>query len=140
MYILDSDVMIYFLKGDERAIACVEQCIDEGLATTRINQAELYYGAWKSKRKNEIFKLFNEFFSHMTILDFTEESARCFGQMKATLEERGQILADMDLLIASICLSHQGTFVTNNVKHFKRIHQLFGLNLIPFSDIGKEKK
>ena len=34
------------------------------------------------------------------------------------------MLADMDLMIASIVLANSGILVTNNVKHFERIKKL----------------
>ena len=36
----------------------------------------------------------------------------------------GNLLADMDLMIASIVLANDGILVTNNVKHFEKIKEL----------------
>ena len=37
---------------------------------------------------------------------------------------KGNIIADLDLMIASIAIHHNKTLVTNNFKHFDRLKQL----------------
>ncbi|MGH8603243.1 MAG: hypothetical protein ACREXR_10860 [Gammaproteobacteria bacterium] len=46
-------------------------------------------------------------------------AAERFGQLKAKLE-----LADLDLLIAAITLTHGATLITGNLKHYQRIETL----------------
>jgi tRNA(fMet)-specific endonuclease VapC len=48
------------------------------------------------------------------------------GELKAQLRQAGQLVADFDLLIASIALTEERTLVTNNIRHYNRI---IGLNL-----------
>ena len=45
-----------------------------------------------------------------------------FGEIKSNL--KGNIIEDMDILIAATALSHNLILVTNNVKHFKKIKEL----------------
>jgi len=47
-----------------------------------------------------------------------------FGEIKSNLERKGNILEDMDILIAATALSHNFILVTNNVKHFEKIKDL----------------
>jgi len=47
-----------------------------------------------------------------------------FGELKALLEKNGNIIDDMDLLIASTALVNNMILVTNNVKHFRNIKGL----------------
>ncbi len=47
-----------------------------------------------------------------------------FGRFKAELRGSGQIIGDIDLLIASVAVSNHLTLVTNNVRHFERISEL----------------
>ena len=51
-------------------------------------------------------------------------SARLFGEVKARLASDGRIVADADLFIAAIALSHGATLVTKNRKHYERIQGL----------------
>ena len=54
-------------------------------------------------------------------LSFTREVMETFGQVKADLKRRGQIIGDFDILIASFALAHGCTLLTNNLRHFGRI-------------------
>ncbi|MGH8628920.1 MAG: hypothetical protein ACREYC_27925 [Gammaproteobacteria bacterium] len=51
-------------------------------------------------------------------------AAERFGQLKAKLEQTGDRLADLDLLIAAITLTHGATLITGNLKHYQRIETL----------------
>ncbi|MCK5813760.1 MAG: hypothetical protein KAH03_05865 [Cocleimonas sp.] len=53
-----------------------------------------------------------------------KESSDIFAKTKASLKKRGAIIADMDLMIASITLNHGFSLVSNNIKHFERIENL----------------
>jgi predicted nucleic acid-binding protein len=93
--------------------------------TTSINVAEIYYGAYRSPKKEEILNAFVEVvFPNVTILPFDEDSARVYGQLKAKLEKRGITKSEPDLRIASIALQHKFILVSGNVRHFKDIPRL----------------
>ncbi len=47
-----------------------------------------------------------------------------FGEIKASLFSKGNVLDDFDMLIASTALSFGYTLVTNNEKHFSKINEL----------------
>jgi len=47
--------------------------------------------------------------------------------MSNTIIDSDNIIADMDLMIASIALQHGFSLVSNNIKHFERID---GLDLV----------
>jgi tRNA(fMet)-specific endonuclease VapC len=65
----------------------------------------------------------------LTVLPYDEWSARRFGQLKAQLEQAGEVIGDLDLQIASIALDQDATLVTHNQKHFSRLANLAGLVL-----------
>jgi len=116
---LDTDILIDFLRGKERAVKYVESMRKNNrLATTVINVFELYYGAYKYKRDTE--KL-NEFLQSMEILPFTIIEAEKAAEIEANLESRGEVIGLKDVLISSIAISNNCTIVTGNVKHFNKI-------------------
>ncbi len=120
--ILDSDILIYFLKGKREVVA--EMTKLESLYTTRINYTELIYGAYNSSKPAENLAKFREFLDNFIILEFDEKSSEIFAQIKAKLKKDGNIIADMDLMIASISIANNMALVTNNHKHFSRIKEL----------------
>ncbi len=60
----------------------------------------------------------------VTVLSYHVAAARVFGEIRARLEESGNILPDADLQIAATALYHDLELVTGNVRHFKRISEL----------------
>ncbi|EDN65528.1 conserved hypothetical protein [Beggiatoa sp. PS] len=60
----------------------------------------------------------------MEVLGFDKRSDEVFARLKAELKQTGKMIADMDLMIASICVTNHFTLVTNNTKHFQRIQEL----------------
>jgi len=49
---------------------------------------------------------------------------RVFGILKALLSKKGTIVADMDLMIASIAIANDELLISNNLKHFLKIDGL----------------
>ena len=123
-YIVDSDMLIYFLKGKRDAVEILSHIPAEDLYITRINYAELLYGAYNSQRVEENLKTIKSFLKNFKILEFTENSSEIFAKLKAKLKKQGNIIADMDLMIASIAIDKSFTLITNNKKHFNRIEKL----------------
>jgi len=58
------------------------------------------------------------------VLGLDLAAARVYGQLKAELATRGEVLADNDLFIASITLSQGLVLVTHNSQHYRRISGL----------------
>ena len=71
MVCLDSDIIIDFLRNDNKTITKLRELQDEGveLSTTSINCFELFKGAMRSKQKDAKEKL-EVLFSMLKILDF----------------------------------------------------------------------
>ncbi|HLD84457.1 MAG TPA: PIN domain-containing protein [Coxiellaceae bacterium] len=123
-YILDTDTLIYFLKGHQQVVEKISIMSRSELSTTIINQAELLYGAFNSTKKSHNLKKIQAFLKEIPILEFSSAAALIFAEQKVQLKGAGKMLADMDLMIASIVLANSGILVTNNVKHFERIKKL----------------
>ena len=120
-FILDTDTCIYWLKGYERI---EKKIIQTGLANiliTVITECELYYGVFKSAKKEKNLSVVKELKKKIQTLHTTEGISYTYGKLKSELENRGQTIDDADLMIASIALSNNATLVTNNIEHFKRI-------------------
>ncbi len=122
MKLLDSDHCIAILR--ERLDLRAHVTADEELSITAISVAELTHGAQRSLRREDNLARLEVLLAALTVLPFDEASARRFGQLKANLEIKGEILADLDLQIASIALVNNLLLVTNNTDHFRRIEGL----------------
>jgi tRNA(fMet)-specific endonuclease VapC len=95
------------------------------VAISGIVARELSTGAMKSVRAGAADQLL-ELLGFFPVLDFTPSAARCYGEIRADLERRGQIIGPLDLLIAAHALSLGATLLTGNAREFKRVK---GLNV-----------
>jgi len=86
-----------------------------------IVKAELYDGAYRSSRREQNLVLLDRFFQQFISLPFDDQAAQVYGQVRAELSRRGQIIGPNDLLIASIALANSLTLVTHNTREFSRM-------------------
>ena len=98
---------------------------------TIYNMAELYKGAYKSKRTAHNLRLVEAFLSRFEIIAPTTDSAKEFARVWADLELKGNEVGLLDQLIASIVITNHDILITHNVDHFGRIP------LLNFENWGK---
>jgi len=125
--ILDTDLIIGYLRKNPKAVAVMEDLIARevsNLKTTLFNVGELYVGIYYSKNVAKSERAMNDLINQFEILDFSYEDARTYGQIASELQKRGEIIGDLDELIASIAINHKETLITRNVDHYKRINRL----------------
>ncbi|MDP9367331.1 MAG: type II toxin-antitoxin system VapC family toxin [Chloroflexota bacterium] len=56
-----------------------------------------------------------------TVLDVTEPVAETFAKVRFALLKQGNLIPDMDLLIAATALTFDLTLLTRNRRHFARV-------------------
>jgi tRNA(fMet)-specific endonuclease VapC len=127
-FILDTDICIYWLKGNERIEKKIIQTGFANILITVITECELYYGAFKSARREQNLSVIRELKRKIQTFHTSEGISYIYGELKSDLEKKGQTIDDADLLIASIVLEKNATLVTNNMEHFKRIPVLKVVN------------
>ena len=123
-YLIDSDILIYFLKGKKEVVERLSQIPIDNLYISRINYTELIYGAYNSSKITQNLKIIEPFLGSFKVLEFTQISSLIFAKEKARLKKNGNIIADMDLMIASIAIENDCTLISNNIKHFDRVQNL----------------
>jgi tRNA(fMet)-specific endonuclease VapC len=64
----------------------------------------LYYGAYKSARRDENLALLARFFGQFNSLPFDDTAAEVYGRIRAELTRRGTPIGPNDLMIAAIAL------------------------------------
>src|SRR3989338_496374 len=122
-FCLDTDIIIDYLKDSALVVKRVHSQLGK-ISTTPITASELYYGAYRSNQIERRRKEVEELLLLFEVLPFTPAVYELFGKIKAELKEKGEPLDNFDLLIASFCIAHHQTLVTNNLKHFSRIQGL----------------
>jgi len=127
MYVLDTDHCIEVLRGNDGILSKLESLgedIEIEVYTTTITAAELFYGAYRMPNPEQRMQEVNAFLSDIEVIELDLGAAQIYGQLKAELTRRGELLADNDLFIASIALSRNLTLVTDNTRHYERIPNL----------------
>lgn len=121
MFILDTDTCIYWLNGNKNIEKSIVRSGLPNIFITIITECELFYGAFKSSKKDKNLAVVEELKRTIQTVHTAEGISYNFGMIKSGLESEGRMLDDADLMIASITLSNNATLVTNNTEHFKRV-------------------
>jgi tRNA(fMet)-specific endonuclease VapC len=123
-FLLDTDTCVFWLRG---ATTVRERLVAVGLEDTAISVvtlAELRYGAAASARAEANQRAVDGLLAGLAVIGLSAATARRFGEVKAELRTRGELLEDFDLLIAATALTHALTLVTNNSSHYQRVPNL----------------
>ena len=126
IYLLDTNTCIRLLNEDRNsAVSRRLAMIHLGDVTIcSVVQAELYWGAFKSSRRDSNLARLERFFSEFPSLPFDDQSAIIYGQIRAGLAASGTPIGSNDLLIASIALANNLILVTHNTREFSRVQGL----------------
>lgn len=125
MICIDSDFIIDFLNGDERAKLIISNYLGE-LITTEVNVFEIFLGIYGQKNVNkqeeESAKIF---FNDVWVLSYGKGCGEYSANLLANLRKNGEIIEQSDCFIASIILVNGcNKIITKNKKHFSRIKEI----------------
>ena len=88
---------------------------------TIYNFAELYRGAYLSKKVAINLGIIDKFLGQFELIFPTLESVKEYSRISANLKLKGQHIGDLDELIASIVICSSDILYTRNINHFERI-------------------
>ena len=86
-YLIDSDILIYFLKGKHEVVEKLSQIPMDDLYISRINYTELMYGAYNSTKITQNLKIIEPFLESFKVLEFTKISSLILAKEKARLKK-----------------------------------------------------
>ncbi len=119
MVVLDTDVIVGFLRGEPAAIQTIKSY--HKTHTTIITVFELLKGAYKSdnpqKRRSEVLRILQ----NMQIINLNTKSVDVAAFLETKQYTDGKPIGTFDTMIASMCLANKQTLITRNNKHFKQI-------------------
>ena len=129
-YLIDTDWVIHYLNGQTEIVQRLGSLRKEGLAINVISLAELYEGIYYSTDPASNERALSAFLTGVTVFGIEQGTCKIFGQRRGALRKQGKTISDFDLLIASTCLYHNLTLLTNNKKHYGRVEGLNILSLV----------
>ncbi len=120
-YLVDSDWVADWLKGYRAALQLLTTLRPAGLAISAVTYGEIYEGIYHGQNRGAQERGFRQFLRVVRVLPISRIVLRRFAQLRGDLRVQGQLIGDMDLLIAATVLTYDLTLVTRNVRHFQRI-------------------
>lgn len=122
--LVDTDWVVDYLKAKEAAVDLLDGLVPEGLAISLITYGEIYEGIYYGRNSRQHEQGFLGFLRGVDVLAITRPIMAEFARIRGELRARGQLIGDLDLLIAATALHHGLPLLTNNSRHFRRISQL----------------
>ena len=124
---LDTDTCIFLMRGESPALAARVQLVPlQQQVMSAVTFAELSYGVQVSaaaKRKQNQSVL-DSLVLHLAVLDWPQDAAKHYAEIRADLKKRGAQLGAADLMIAAHARVMGAIVVTNNLKDFERVKGL----------------
>ena len=124
-YYLDSNICIFYLRGRNIDLRNKVDSFDKELIKIpAVVKGELLTGAMKSARRDRNVNEVLAFLGQFEIVPFDDDSAWTYGEIKSSLELKGQPIGFNDVIIAATVLAHNGILITNNTREFMRVEGL----------------
>jgi tRNA(fMet)-specific endonuclease VapC len=125
LYMLDADTCVFVLRRTSdalleriQAVPLVQQAISV------VTYAELLYGVQVSSKKRANQDAVDVLARHLPVLEWSQDAARHYAEIRADLNKKGSMLGANDLMIAAHARSLAAVVVTNNTRDFGRVKGL----------------
>lgn len=120
---LDTDIASYVIKGRTPRINNRLLLIPpSSVSISTITRAELMYGLKLLPSNHDLQISVRRFMKTLRVLAWNAEAADIFADIRHHLTTEGQSIGDMDMMIAAHALATDAVLVTNNMRHYSRIH------------------
>jgi tRNA(fMet)-specific endonuclease VapC len=124
MFLLDTNTVIYFFKGQGQVAENLLGTRPAELALSTITLFELETGLRKSPDAKTRRKQLDALAQAAPMWDFDRAAAGAAAAVRASLERVGTPIGPLDTLIAGIALARNATLVTHNLREFSRVPRL----------------
>lgn len=124
-YLLDTTVLIDYLRGQQPAVLLLHRLAAEGhaLQVTCVQVAELFSGLREEDRPRV-----EAFLESLQYLPISLDVAKQAGQYRLAFARQGRTLPLPDLLVAAAAQAEGATLITSNIRHFS----VLGLSLLDY--------
>ena len=122
MYLIDSNILIDFLRGkNEYALRMIRRSDAGMFKIPSIVKAELLLGVEKSSDPGSKRLKVELLLLPFETLPFDDRCALHYARLRAYLEGKGMGIGANDYIIAACAMAYGATVVTNNVTEFERV-------------------
>jgi tRNA(fMet)-specific endonuclease VapC len=125
-YLLDTNICIYLIKTRPKEVLHqFKQHSPQDVAISTITLFELQYGIEKSQYPQQSKNALAKFLLPLNLINMDRSSAMESAVIRVQLEKKGMPIGPYDLLIAGIARSRGMILVTNNIKEFERVDNMY---------------
>jgi tRNA(fMet)-specific endonuclease VapC len=121
-YLLDTNTVSYIIKGNRPRVR--ERLLRVPMAEVGISvitEAELLFGFARRPDATKLKTVVEEFLLRVEVLPWDSEAARHYSMIRATLEDVGEPMGNMDLMIAAQAIASSLVLVSSDAvsRHVK---------------------
>jgi len=123
-YLLDTNIVSYVIKGNFPHVR--ERLLEVPMAEVGISvitEAELRFGVARLPLATKLGVAVEEFLLRVEVLAWDSEAAQHYARLRAALEEHGEPMGNLDLMIAAQALA-AGAILVSNDRVFRRVKGL----------------
>lgn len=120
-FILDTNIIVAWLNGDERIAIKVDKATSVSIPS--IVAGELFYGAFNSTQVQKNLQKIQSLLDNYPLVKCDMETALEYGRIKCELKKAGKPIPENDIWIAALATQYKLTLVTRDA-HFKQVKQL----------------
>ena len=123
-YLLDTNTVSYVIKGNFRRVR--ERLLKAPMAEVGISvvtEAELRFGLARRPEASKLKIAVEEFLLRVEILPWNSDAALHYAAARAALEDEGEPVGNLDLMIAAQALAAEAVLVTHD-RVFRRVKGL----------------
>lgn len=124
MFLLDTNTLIYYFKGQGQVATRLLATPPDRLAVSTVTLFEIETGLRKMPRAVARRRQLSEFIAAALVWELDLPAASAAAIIRADLERRGQAIGPLDNLIAGIAVARRATLVTHNIGEFSRVPRL----------------
>jgi tRNA(fMet)-specific endonuclease VapC len=122
VFLIDSSTCVSILRRRlPRALERLRQGPIDDLGISSISAAELYYGAAKSSDPEHEIRNVQNLLTLIRPLEFGSDAAISYGFVRSFLGQKGQLIGELDMLIAAHALATGAIVVTRDTRDFTRV-------------------
>lgn len=126
-FVLDTTIVSALMRSEPGPSARLLAARPVDVLLPQPTVAEIRYGLARlpsSRRRRELEGRLATLLVSLRRVSWTDGVSRRYGELKASLEKRGQRVDDFDVAIAAHALEEGSVVVTRNMRHFARMEGL----------------
>jgi tRNA(fMet)-specific endonuclease VapC len=123
-YIIDADWIIEITRGNQRVSGIVQDLANERVSVSWLTLGEVFEVAHSSSYPQARLDMFYQYVNQFDVVGVNGPIIERFAEIRSFLRRQGQLISDLDIVLAATALQLDLTVLTYNSRDFERIPDL----------------